>query len=409
MVVHELVFQSCFKRQLVSFRPYGKKTVQDPQRPTNLLQPSDTNVVSSASSNYVIPEGDKTRKIITHQYQKTEPGGLKSNTYIKQELVSSQPYQQVTVNQVQSQQTPKQVYVDIQDQYKALKENLSPLPTDFLPKSASSPVPHFRVRNVKDVLTHPPTEKVYPVQSPAAEPQMYREDDANIPMFRVSKFQPRISDHEQHVKFEPEPVVYLEPEPIPQDEEYQPLEADVTEAPPPHAPDSNTRNIRNEPMMFPVPRPTFDAVKELISYRRKDENEDEVDHEYYDVHGNRHLPIFAPPVEIEPDPEGEDRNIMDSGYDESMMTPGSGSRPPNLPDLDLTRTYSLESDVPGTPDTGSTATRRRSKTFFSIYLVFCCQNFRSFYSVSQQKEIKIARDQIVYYNSKYHIYQQILR
>ncbi|XP_056019262.1 uncharacterized protein LOC125668196 isoform X2 [Ostrea edulis] len=355
--VMQLVDNAGEKLQIELQRPYGKKTVKDPQRPTNLLQPSDTNVVSSASSNYVIPEGDKTRKIITHQYRENEPGGLKSNTYIKQEFVSSQPYQ--TVNQAQSQQMPQQVYVDIQDPYRSLKENLSPLPTDFQPKSASSPVPHFRVRNVKDVLSHPPTGKVYPVQSPASEPQPLQENDANIPMFRVSKFQPRMSEHEPHVQFVPEPVVYLEPEPIPQQEEYQPYEADVAEGPPPSAPIHSARNVQNEPMMFPVPRPTFDAVKELVNYRRKDENGDEVDHEYYDVHGHKHLPIFAPPVEIEPEPETEDKNIMDSGYDESMMTPGSGSRPPNLPDLDLTRTYSLESDIPGTPDTGSTATRRK--------------------------------------------------
>lgn len=322
-------------------------------------QKTDKNIVSSASSNYVIPEGDKTRKIITHQYQENEPGGLKSNTYIKQELVSSQPYQQVTMNQTQ--QMPRQVYVDIQDQSKPMTENLSPLPNDFQPKSASSPVPQFRVRNVKDSLYNSPAGKMYPIQpqQPVPEPQPLQESNTNIPMFRVSKFQPGVFSHEPQVRFEPEPVSHYEPEPTP-----QPQAGSIPPAPPPPAP-LMIRNVENEPMMFPVPRPTFNAIKELVSYKAKTQNgEDEVDHEYYDIHGHKHLPIFAPPVEIEPEPEDgehEERNIMDSGYDESLMTPGSGTRPNHLPNLDLSRTYSLESDVPGTPDTGSTSARRRSK------------------------------------------------
>ena len=349
---------------MIFCRPYGKKSGNDQQRKAHPPQQSDKNIVSSASSNYVIPEGDKTRKIITHQYQENEPGGLKSNTYIKQEMVSSQPHQQVPVSQ--SQPAMRQVYVDIQDQNKAMKENLSPLPTDFQPKSSSSPVPQFRVRNVKETLADPHYGKVYPIQptpAPPVEPQPLQENNANIPMFRVSKFQPRLSDQEPQVRFEPEPVTYFEPEPIPQPTQHQPQERFVPPAPPPPAP-LMTRNVENEPLMFPVPRPTFDAVKELVRCRAKTgEDEDQIDHEYYDIHGHKHLPIFAPPVEIEPEPEEhEERNIMDSGYDESMMTPGSCTRPNHLPNLDLSRTYSLESDVPGTPDTGSTGTRRRSKS-----------------------------------------------
>ncbi|XP_061181934.1 uncharacterized protein LOC133190365 isoform X2 [Saccostrea echinata] len=346
----------------IDLQRHGKKTVREPQRPLNLPQISDKNIVSSASSNYVIPEGDKTRKIVTHQYQEKEPGGLKSNTYIKKELVSSQPYQQVTMNHYQTQQMPKQVYIDIQDQQRPMKENLSPLPTEFQPKSASSPVPHFRVTNVKDVLSNPPAGKVFPVQAPAPEPQPLQENNANIPMFRVSKFQPRVSGEETQVKFEPEPV-YMEPDPVLQPVEYQSHETGVPLAPPAPEPLPRSRNVENEPLMFPVPRPTFDAVKELISHQHRDEDADEVDHEYYDIHGHKHLPIFAPPVEIEPELEHEDKNIMDSGYDESLMTPGSGPRPQHLPNLDLTRTYSLESDIPGTPDTGSTGARRRKKIF----------------------------------------------
>lgn len=344
-------------------RPYGKKSVNEQQMPAHLQvsQKTDKNIVSSASSNYVIPEGDKTRKIITHQYQENEPGGLKSNTYIKQELVSSQPYQQVTMNQTQ--QMPRQVYVDIQDQSKPMTENLSPLPNDFQPKSASSPVPQFRVRNVKDSLYNSPAGKMYPIQpqQPVPEPQPLQESNTNIPMFRVSKFQPGVFSHEPQVRFEPETVSHYEPEPTP-----QPQAGSIPPAPPPPAP-LMIRNVENEPMMFPVPRPTFNAIKELVSFKAKTQNgEDEVDHEYYDIHGHKHLPIFAPPVEIEPEPEDgehEERNIMDSGYDESLMTPGSGTRPNHLPNLDLSRTYSLESDVPGTPDTGSTGARRRKKHY----------------------------------------------
>lgn len=87
-------------------------------------------------------------------------------------------------------------------------------------------------------------------------------------------------------------------------------------------------NVENELMMFFVLRLIFNVIKELVSYKVKIQNgEDEVDYEYYDIYGYKYFLIFVLFVEIElelEDGEYEERNIMDSGYDEFLMILGSG-------------------------------------------------------------------------------------
>lgn len=87
-------------------------------------------------------------------------------------------------------------------------------------------------------------------------------------------------------------------------------------------------NVENELMMFFVLRLIFNVIKELVSNKVKIQNgEDEVDYEYYDIYGYKYFFIFVLFVEIElelEDGEYEERNIMDSGYDEFLMILGSG-------------------------------------------------------------------------------------
>lgn len=87
-------------------------------------------------------------------------------------------------------------------------------------------------------------------------------------------------------------------------------------------------NVENELMMFFVLRLIFNVIKELVSFKVKIQNgEDEVDYEYYDIYGYKYFLIFVLFVEIElelEDGEYEERNIMDSGYDEFLMILGSG-------------------------------------------------------------------------------------
>ena len=327
-------------------------------------------MVSSASTNYSVNEGDQTRKVHQHQFEENLQDGIKSTTFVKREEIVRKPspqtvsYSQTQTVTQQQRSEPKQIFVQVDDQ-SGQKENVSPIPKTFQPHSASSPVQKFAVKNIKERLNvSSPTpnapHQVIEQQAPMPyTPMPFTEHSTNIPMFRVSKF-------EAHKFLERPPPLeneypMFDPSGYAPELEYpQVPQTGIPPAPPP--PVVNVSDLHNatpdEQELFPVPRYTSEVMRQMSLQHVQRGMYDDSEEEDEDEHEG-HLPIFAPPVQFTPD----DRNLMDSGYDENLLTPGSHvERPHDLPDLDLHRRHSLDSDEgPGSPDTGSTSVRRKSK------------------------------------------------
>ncbi|KAK3089873.1 hypothetical protein FSP39_007240 [Pinctada imbricata] len=337
-------------------RPGGRKMAPaQAQQPAHVAPSSQGNIVSSASTTYSVKEGDKRRSVSQHEFEEAMQGGIKSKTFVKHEEIVNKPSPRISSQssmhamRSEGRSEPMQIYVQVDDQM-GHKENISPIPNNFQPHSASSPVPMFSVKNIKSQLqspAQPPSMTSHQSVEQQHGPTPFQEQSSNIPMFRVSKFEAHKfqerpqRDESDFPKFDPSANVPL---------------SNIPPAPPaPPLPPSIPREVNpDEPMLFPVPKYTSQMLRQdALERSRYDLDSDEEEEEHPD-----HLPIFAPPVQF----TAEERALMDSGYDENLLTPRSVERPTDLPDLDIQS--GAESDhVPGTPETGSTGVRKKKKLF----------------------------------------------